>query len=128
MIGATKAALLSLSWCLRALPYRWAMGLGAALGSFVFHVLGFRRRIVLDNLTIAFGASLSQSEIRRLAWRNYRHYGRLLVDFLLSLTWSADEYRRPGERPSRAWSTRGRFSIRGRGSFSSACIWAAGSS
>lgn len=70
------------------------MGLGAAIGTFFFEVIRFRRSLVLENLRLAFGKELSQAGIERLALENYRHYGRMVIDFLLSLTWKPEEYRR----------------------------------
>lgn len=67
---------------LACLPLPWVSGLGGALGRLLFHGLGYRRRQTLGNLSIAFGDTLSEHEIWRLAGRCYRFYGALLGEFL----------------------------------------------
>lgn len=74
------------------LPLRARLAVGDALGFVWFHVVRFRRAIVLDNLRIAFGDSLPPAELRRLAARNFRHYGRNLVEIFASLSWKTEDY------------------------------------
>lgn len=63
---------------LRALPERWADGLGSALGRFAGSVLRVRRDVVDDNLARAF-PDLGAGERVRLAAASYRHLGREAV-------------------------------------------------
>lgn len=76
----------------RILPARIRLALGDAIGLFWFHVLRFRRGVVLENLTIAFGESLTLRQRVDLASRNYRHYGRNLMEILASLSWTRADY------------------------------------
>src|SRR5690242_13129662 len=61
-------------------PYRWLMASGAALGALLW-ALGIRRRIVLENLRIAFPEK-TEAERRAIARATYRHLGQMVPDFL----------------------------------------------
>ncbi len=93
MTAALTGLLTFLSYLLRPIPYRWSLAFGSMLGTFFYRVVGFRRQLVLENLGLAYPAC-SPEELDALALENYRHYGKMLVDFLLSLTWTAEDYRR----------------------------------
>ena len=54
MSAIVVALLDAVSWLLSKLGLPRAIRLGRALGSFAFHVLRIRRRVVLDNLARAF--------------------------------------------------------------------------
>lgn len=62
-------------------PWSWISATGAALGVFVFHVLRMRRRVVLENLHIALGGEMSPDELRRIAARCYRVFGRTHLEY-----------------------------------------------
>jgi len=66
----------------RALPDGAAHAFGRWLGLTWFHVIRFRRRLVVDNLEKAYGGTLGRNDIRRLARDNFVHYGLLLVELL----------------------------------------------
>ncbi|MBY0369238.1 hypothetical protein K2X33_01035 [bacterium] len=86
--------LIALSKLLNALPHRLRVGLGAALGAIWFHVLRFRRDVVLENLRTAFGSEKSEAELRKIAALNFRHYGLTLIEILQSISWKKEDYRR----------------------------------
>ncbi len=67
---------------LSALPMGVVYRLGAALGWLAHWSLGGYRRLVIANLTIAFGGEKSPEEIRRLA---HQHFMRLGGNFLSSV-------------------------------------------
>src|SRR5690606_13071728 len=75
-------------------PIRVALFVSSVLGHLWFHGLRFRRSIILENLTLAYGAQKSSSEIHALALQNCIHYVRSLWDFLLSISWSPERCRR----------------------------------
>src|SRR5262245_50151966 len=50
-------------------------------GRWLYHLLPYRRGVVLGNLRRVFGDVLSEEEIRRLAQAYYAHYGRFLWEF-----------------------------------------------
>jgi KDO2-lipid IV(A) lauroyltransferase len=58
-----------------------AYWLGARLGDLCYLVLPRRRHIVLDNLTIAFGAEKTAEERSQIARATFRNLGQHLVDF-----------------------------------------------
>jgi KDO2-lipid IV(A) lauroyltransferase len=66
---------------LARLPFGAAYWLGARLGDLLYLVLARRRRITLDNLTIAFGTDKTAAERRQIARATFRNLGQHLVDF-----------------------------------------------
>jgi len=51
-------------------------------GKLLFHLLPYRRKVVLENLRRVFGDVLPESEILRLAQAYYAHYLRFLIELL----------------------------------------------
>ena len=76
------------------MPDRVALFLGDALGWCWFHVLRFRREVVLQNLRDTFRNELSESEISDLAAKNFRHYGHCIIEMIQSVNWSDADYRK----------------------------------
>ena len=64
------------------LPLRAAFGLGNALGSCAWLVLGKYRRLGFHNIDIAFGAEKSPREMRRLVRRHFQRLGANLLSGL----------------------------------------------
>jgi len=58
-----------------ALPIEWSFRAGSALGTVVFWVAWPYRRLVLDNLRIAFGSEKSAAELRSIARRHFASLG-----------------------------------------------------
>lgn len=69
-----------LGWLLVRIPRHWLDAAGAGLGRLVW-ALGIRRRVVLDNLRLAF-PERTEEERRAIARRTYRNLGRMIPDFL----------------------------------------------
>ena len=51
-------------------------------GRLIYHLLPFRRRIILDNLRRVFGAAVPEPEIAALAQAHYAHLFRCLVELI----------------------------------------------
>ena len=51
-------------------------------GRWLYHLLPYRRAVVLGNFRRVFGDSLPEAEIRRLAQAYYAHYIRFLIEFI----------------------------------------------
>ena len=69
----------AIGWLLLRIPRRWLAALGAALGWLIW-ALRIRRRVVLDNLRLAFPEK-SEAERRDIARRTYLTLGRMIPDF-----------------------------------------------
>jgi KDO2-lipid IV(A) lauroyltransferase len=69
-----------LGWILAHLPRRFVAALGAALGALLWS-LGVRRRVVLDNLRLAFPEK-TEAERRDIARRTFRNVGVMVPEFL----------------------------------------------
>ena len=62
-------------------------------GKLFYHLLPFRRGLVLENLRRVFGETLPEAEIVRLAQAFYAHFVRFFVEFL-RLPWMSDAQRK----------------------------------
>ena len=69
-----------LGWLLVRTPRRWLDAFGAALGALMW-ALRIRRRVVLDNLRLAFPEK-SEEERRAIARRTFRNLGQMIPDFV----------------------------------------------
>jgi KDO2-lipid IV(A) lauroyltransferase len=75
------ALFLPFNWLAKALPFHAAGVFGSFLGGLTYHVIGYRRRVSLDNLGHAF-PDRTPAELREIAGRAYRGYGRSLIEML----------------------------------------------
>ena len=50
-------------------------------GKMFYHLIPFRRQIVLDNLRRVFGATLSEEEILTMAQSYWAHYARFFTEW-----------------------------------------------
>ncbi|MDQ8205146.1 hypothetical protein [Pelagicoccus sp. SDUM812003] len=73
-------SLIAFTWLLCRLPYRWALGVGSAIGRLGW-ALGVRKRLVLENLARAM-PDASQPERRRVAALAARNFGRTITEFI----------------------------------------------
>lgn len=64
----------------RTLPRGALYALGRSVGSLAYRFDRRHTRVALDNLTTAFGASLTERDRRRIARACWRHYGLITVD------------------------------------------------
>ncbi len=69
-----------LGWIVRLVPRRWLEAFGAALGTLVW-ALHVRRRVVLDNLRLAF-PERTEAERRAIARATFVNLGRMISDFI----------------------------------------------
>jgi len=51
-------------------------------GRWLYHLVPYRRAVVLDNLRRVFGDAVAETDIRRLAQAYYAHYARFLGEFI----------------------------------------------
>ncbi len=70
----------ALGWLFARIPIAWLYAFGALLGGVVWR-LGIRRRVVLDNLRLAFPEK-TEAERRQIARETYRNLGRMVPDFV----------------------------------------------
>ena len=78
-------------------------------GKLFYHLLPFRRSVVLENLRRVFGATLPEEEIQKLAQAYYAHFVRFLVEFMKLPFLSAKQRNRlirveNKESPMGAWT------------------------
>jgi len=92
-----KVLLLPLSLFLNCIPNGALRFLASVLGFVCFSILRFRRKVVLSNLELAFGASKSRSQIAQLAKDNYRHYAMTFMEWMRSILWSQKKFIRETE-------------------------------
>ncbi|MEN8156220.1 MAG: lysophospholipid acyltransferase family protein [Bacteroidota bacterium] len=73
----------SFLWLLHLLPERVIFLFSDLLYLINYHVVGYRKKVVFDNLTKAF-PELNQVEIRKIAKRFYHHLSDLILESALS--------------------------------------------
>lgn len=88
-----KTLLLPFSYFLNWTPLSARRVLAGCLGGIFFYGFRFRRRVVIDNLTIAFGREKSAAEIKKIAQKNYTHYAQILLEWIESLTWTSEDFK-----------------------------------
>lgn len=76
------AAAMLAAWPLCVLPHRLALRCGECVGELMYHAMPRRRAIGLKNLTIAFGAEMSETEKARILRLTFRNLGKSLVEVL----------------------------------------------
>ena len=86
-----KNLLLFLSYFVNRFPEKTLLWFGDVLGSGWYWLLPIRRKTVQENLTLVF-PELSRQQMLSLSRANYRHYGRVLMESLASLTWDRETY------------------------------------
>lgn len=74
-----------LAWAARFVPVALGVRCGAALGGLLGRVDRRRRVVALENLELAYGATLDAAARRRIVAGVYRHLGRFFVEYLLLL-------------------------------------------
>jgi KDO2-lipid IV(A) lauroyltransferase len=89
---AEYAAFQVVAFLVMLLPLSGARWLGSSLGVFVFDVLGYRRRITLENLKRAFPEK-GDDELKRIARGAFRNVGIALFELVWIPRMSADRLR-----------------------------------
>ena len=84
---------LALCRLISAIPMGAVYRIGAALGWLAHALLGSYRRLVIHNLTIAFGREKSPAEIRRLARQHFVRLGANIFSSVKMASMSQDEVR-----------------------------------
>ena len=75
-------AVLVFSWVCRILPRNWAMGLGSAIGKFLYRILKKRRQIALNNLQIAFGDDLKETRRQEICKGSFINFSKTIIEFM----------------------------------------------
>ncbi len=88
----THSFLRVLSYLINWMPRKVRVALGSSLGWFWFHVVRFRRQVVIDNIRLAYGAEKTPDQVHALAAENFRQYGLLIIEYLQSITWKSADY------------------------------------
>jgi KDO2-lipid IV(A) lauroyltransferase len=82
---------LLLSLLARFLPWPLAIGVGAALGGFVFGALNYRRDVAMANLRSVFAGTKTEREMTQIAREAYKNVGRTFLEYLRFRTMSRKE-------------------------------------
>lgn len=76
-------------WCGWRLSDRALAAFGSGIGALLYAAMPAWRRTARENLRRVFGGVWSQRELERVLRENFRHYGRLLCEFLVMPRWSS---------------------------------------
>jgi KDO2-lipid IV(A) lauroyltransferase len=77
---------------LNVIPDRILNFISHGLAWFFYRIIRFRRKIIEENLTLAFGDEKSPTELSKIAADNYLHYAKILFEILRSITWTESDY------------------------------------
>ena len=80
----TYIVLRATSFTLILLPLGFSYILARGIGNFSNHVLHLRKEIVMDNLRIAFGNEMNESELKKLAAESYRQIAMSFMELMIS--------------------------------------------
>lgn len=64
-------------------PISVGLFIGQLLGDFAYYVIRIRRKVVMQNLRLAFGNQKVESELREIAKQTYQNFGMTLIEFIL---------------------------------------------
>ena len=69
---------------LTLLPLGFSYLLARAIGNFAYHVLRFRRQVVMCNLQIAFGSEMEEPQLEKIAAESYRQIAMSFIELLIA--------------------------------------------
>ncbi len=65
----------------KIVPLKFAHFIGDLVGDLFFYVIRIRRKVAIKNLQTCFGKEKSERELKKILHLNYRHFGRVLMEF-----------------------------------------------
>lgn len=77
-------------WITSKLPMKWLYGVSTLLYYPLYYIVGYRKKVVFDNLQIVFPEKTSE-ERKNIAKKFYRHLCDMLVESIKTLTISEEE-------------------------------------
>ena len=75
-------ALRGVAALLHALPYRAALAVAWGFAAIAFHLVRFRRRETARRIREVFGDTISDREVRRIAWLSLRNMAFNIVEMM----------------------------------------------
>ncbi|MDO9276063.1 MAG: lipid A biosynthesis acyltransferase [Lutibacter sp.] len=77
-------------WLISMLPFRILYGISDVIYLLVYYVIGYRKKVALSNLKLAFPEK-SEEEIIRISKKFYRHFVDVFIEMIKSFTVSKEE-------------------------------------
>ncbi len=77
-------------WLISILPFRLLYMLSDVLFVVVYYIVGYRKKVVFENLTLAFPEK-STEEIKEIQKKSYRHFVDIFMEMIKSFTISKKE-------------------------------------
>ena len=71
-----------LCFLLNLFPFSWALKLGKLGGRALYYLLGYYRRIALENLNFVFGTEKNEKEIKKIAVQSFENLGYFAIEFI----------------------------------------------
>ena len=69
---------------LAVLPLGFSYGLARGIGSIAFHILRYRRQVVMANLSLAFGREMPELQLEEIAAESYRQIAMSFIELLIA--------------------------------------------
>ncbi|MBS9767466.1 MAG: lipid A biosynthesis acyltransferase [Flavobacteriaceae bacterium] len=77
-------------WLISILPFRLLYMLSDILFVVIYYIIGYRKKVVFENLTLAFPEK-SKEEIKEIQKKSYRHFVDIFMEMIKSFTISKKE-------------------------------------
>ena len=68
---------------LTLLPLSFSYFLARGIGNFAFHILRYRRQVVMENLQVAFGREMEKSRLEEIAAESYRQMAMSFIELMI---------------------------------------------
>jgi len=65
----------------KIIPLKLAHSIGDRLGDLFYYLIRIRKKVAYRNLKASFGEDKTDREIKQIIHQNYRHFGRVLMEF-----------------------------------------------
>lgn len=82
-----------LIWIFSILPFRVLYSISDFLYLFIYYVIGYRKKVVLENLNLAF-PNKSEKEIKAISKKFYHHFVDVFIEMIKSFTISESQIKK----------------------------------
>lgn len=82
----------AISFFLNLIPRKFSQKTAKGMGMVFYSLVGFRKKVIRENLNLAFGLEKTDVELEKYCSLNYQHYAQMLFEILRSINWKKEDY------------------------------------